>query len=37
MIATNNINNTLVHRVCENEFVRYYLLSLYFENPRYQQ
>ena len=37
MMATKNSNNTLVHRVCENEFVRYYLFSLSFESPRYQQ
>ena len=32
-----NINNTLVHRVCEIELVRYYLLSLSVDSPRYQQ
>ena len=33
MIAIKNINNTLVHRVCEIEFVRYYLFSLSVESP----
>ena len=37
VIATKNINNTLEHRVCENELVRYYIFSLSVESPRYQQ
>ena len=33
MIAIKNINNTLIHRVCQTEFVRYYLFSVFWEPP----